>query len=127
MPRCIFRTQSHKEGRTGEPETGARGAINARRNMFGTLVTKIFREVVSTMARIRTGVFSCTWRSSENPSVRNKERLRSHSFDVTSLLAVPRSSTKRLSQSRIHVFIPRCLLFSPPEKPAHKLIFYVIS
>lgn len=34
-----------------------RDTINARRNMFGTLVTKIFREVVSTMADMYRSLF----------------------------------------------------------------------
>lgn len=35
----------------------ALGTINAQRNMFGTLVTKIFREVVSTMADMYQSLF----------------------------------------------------------------------
>lgn len=33
------------------------GTIDARRNMFGTLVTKVFREVVSTTADMYRSLF----------------------------------------------------------------------
>lgn len=96
--------------------------------MFRTLVTKVFREVVSTTGRIRTGAFSYTWRPSEKPSVSNKERprRRSHSFDVTSLLfsLIPRFHEEtRRGEYALHIFIPRRLLSSPPEKSMTQTYF----
>lgn len=88
--------------------------------MFRTLVTKVFREVVSTTGRIRTGAFSYTWRPSEKPSVSNKERprRRSHSFDVTSLLfsLIPRFHEEtRRGEYALHLYPETSLVLSSGE------------